>query len=1129
MPSDRSNPLLRYIRRLAGRPGDDGATDGQLLDAFLSQRDEAAFETLLRRHGPMVLATCRRILRDGQEAEDAFQATFLVLCRKAGSIGKGEFVGSWLYQVACRIALKVRADAARRPVLATPLPDLPAPAAPPDLDWRDLRLVLDEELSRLPEKYRAPLVLHYLEGKTVPQVAQGLGWTPGTVAGRLARARERLRAGLTRRGVTLTAATLAAALSQQAGAGVLPATLVKSAVKVTTLFVLGHAAVPGAVAPKAAALAKAVLHAMLLTKLKVAAGVLLAVAVTATGAGILSHHVVAGKQAAEGQIDVPQPTVQVADLSPQKPVEEQRTRTDRYGDPLPEGAVARLGTVHLRHGSVVFAVALSGDGATLASGGNDGIVHIWETKTGKEIRQFRDTQYDPESIGLGAVVGLAYTPDGSKLAIARLNEPVCLFDVKTGKQLHHFGDKRSRAHWLAFSPDGKTLAYAGRHPDPNGLNLADVKTGTVRLRLEGHRDRVHGMAFSPDAKTLASASADKTVRLWDAKSGKELRQFIGHQRGVHSLAFSADGRTIASAGEDQTIRLWETATGKELQRLDLPDKPEREDLPVLVALSADGKILISAQEYLIRFWDLATGKEIRNFRGHGRSWIDALSLSGDGKTLASAGHDHNVRLWKVPSGEPLHPLQGPFGPFCQIAHVAFSPDSRVVVTGEYNDPIRLWEAATGILLREIPHRGCSAFLPGGKTLISGGWEDGKIRLWEVATGKELRNFGAHRRGLHGMATAPGGRLLASTGDDCIRLWEIASGRLVHDFGGKQKSFPIHIIFSPDGKLLASAHVDGNVLLWDVTSGRVVRQIPTETGQQVGDIAFSPDGKLLAWSGIVALGRERSIRLSDVATGQEVRRLPGHGDALDSKAFSPDGKTLVWGGQHFRMLDLWEVRTGKKRRTLSGHQGQITCFAFSPDGTMLASASADTTVLIWDLTGRLRNQRRMAGTTADLKNPERLWSDLAGEDAEQADRAMSLLKGSPDQAVDLLQKHLLPVPVADPRQIARLLGDLDSDRFAVRDRAVRELEQLWEGAEPALRRLLEAKPALEVRRRAESLLARLEPARLRVSRAIEVLEHTGTPKARKFLAVLAGGAPGAWLTGEAKASLERLARRPSTEP
>src|SRR5947209_7426356 len=138
MASDHSNPLLRYIRRLAGRPGDGGGTDGQLLDCFLSQRDEAAFEALLGRHGPMVLGTCRRILRDGQEAEDAFQATFLVLCRKAASIGQGEFLGSWLYQVACRIALKARADAARRPVLAGPLPDLPDPAAAPELDWRDL-------------------------------------------------------------------------------------------------------------------------------------------------------------------------------------------------------------------------------------------------------------------------------------------------------------------------------------------------------------------------------------------------------------------------------------------------------------------------------------------------------------------------------------------------------------------------------------------------------------------------------------------------------------------------------------------------------------------------------------------------------------------------------------------------------------------------------------------------------------------------------------------------------------------------------------------------------------------------------------------------------------------------------
>src|SRR5438105_4411833 len=167
MANGQPAPLLRHIRRLAGLPADGERTDAQLLESFVSQHDQAAFEALLWRHGPMVLGTCRRITHVLHDAEDAFQATFLVLCRKAGSISRRESVSGWLHKVAYRIALKVKADASRQPILDSPNLEPPAPDAPPDLLWKDQRPVLDEELNHLPEKYRLPLILHYLEGKTI--------------------------------------------------------------------------------------------------------------------------------------------------------------------------------------------------------------------------------------------------------------------------------------------------------------------------------------------------------------------------------------------------------------------------------------------------------------------------------------------------------------------------------------------------------------------------------------------------------------------------------------------------------------------------------------------------------------------------------------------------------------------------------------------------------------------------------------------------------------------------------------------------------------------------------------------------------------------------------------------------
>ena len=201
MKKRERTPVTRYFRRLLSPRSASGLTDAQLLERFVADQDEAAFEILLWRHGPKVLGVCRRVLRHEQDAEDAFQATFLVLVRKAGSIGKRQSVGSWLYRVAYRVALRAKVSASKRNARQRVITDVPAAEAVPDLFSRDVALVLDEEVNRLPEKYRAAFVLCYLDGKTNEQAAQELGCPKGTILSRLAWARERLRVRLTRRGL----------------------------------------------------------------------------------------------------------------------------------------------------------------------------------------------------------------------------------------------------------------------------------------------------------------------------------------------------------------------------------------------------------------------------------------------------------------------------------------------------------------------------------------------------------------------------------------------------------------------------------------------------------------------------------------------------------------------------------------------------------------------------------------------------------------------------------------------------------------------------------------------------------------------------------------------------------------
>jgi RNA polymerase sigma factor (sigma-70 family) len=262
-------PVIQQLRKAVLVRDGAGLTDGQLLTLFIDQRDQVAFEALVKRHGPMVMGVCRRVLRNPQDREDAFQATFLVLVRKAASVVPREMVANWLYGVARTTAIRANALAAQRCKRERQVREMPEPETKePDL-WHDLRPLLDQELSRLPDKYRVAIVLCDLEGKSHKEAARQLGWPIGTLSGRLARARKLLAGRLRRHGLVLSGGVLAGVLSQNGMSASVPTSLVSSTVKAASLLAAGQAAVAGLVSMKAAALTEGVVITMLLNKLKV--------------------------------------------------------------------------------------------------------------------------------------------------------------------------------------------------------------------------------------------------------------------------------------------------------------------------------------------------------------------------------------------------------------------------------------------------------------------------------------------------------------------------------------------------------------------------------------------------------------------------------------------------------------------------------------------------------------------------------------------------------------------------------------------------------------------------------------------------------------------------------------------
>jgi WD40 repeat protein len=795
-------------------------------------------------------------------------------------------------------------------------------------------------------------------------------------------------------------------------------------------------------------------------------------------------------------------------------------RTDALGDPLPEGALARIGSGRLQHTARAILVAYSPDGKLLASCGNDRLVRLWDPATGKEVRRLQ---------GHGNWVNaVAFSPDGKTLASASYDRTVRLWDVATGKELRKFTGHAGMVRCVVFSPDGKRVASEG---GDHRVRLWDAATGKEERLLEGHQSNgTSNIAFSPDGKLLATVGDDHSLRLHDVQTAKEVCRCEGHGNDCESLCFSADGKRLVSGSLDGTARLWDAGTGKELRRF-----AGHEGGISSARLSPDGKTLATAgYDQTIRLWDVDGGKQLHRIAGH-RGMVSEVAFSPDGKVVASASWDHTIRLWDPATGKELRQSERPDNAIC----FALSSDCRLLAGGYGTGDIRFWDPATGKSLHQPLRDGSSvlalAFSGDGKLLAAGG-ADQTIGLWDPAAARMRRLQGAGGP-VHALAFAADGKVLASTSTaNTLCVWDVAAakeigGTLRQADGGQSANGVAAIALSPDGQTLVwlgwdlmpyLARVDGSRMLTLGTPGPATFARTGRPGPM--GLAFAPDGKTLAEAG----SDNTTLRLWETATGKERRALPAPEEGISAVAVAPDGRLLVTGAAD-GMIRLWDVAAGKVFRTLDGRQGAVVTLMFAGGGRLLLSVGEDGTALVWDAAA-LSNGLKRQSNTLSLAQLDTAWSDLSSEDAGKAYQAILSLAADPEQTVPLLRKRQLraPVPERGP-QVGELIKDLDDDDFAVRERASKELGKLGRAAEPPLRQALAGKPSHEVRRRAERILEDLRarpmsPEAVRGMRVVEVLERTGDAAARKALEDLAGGDPDALLTQDARGALERLERR-----
>jgi RNA polymerase sigma factor (sigma-70 family) len=1093
MTAASARQIVRVVGALAGALALASLSDREMLRRFAAARDEAAFAALVRRHGPMVLQSARRVLGNGPDAEDVFQAAFVLLARKAGAGRWRDSVGGWLHVVAHRLALAARREARlrrQRDGCATPRP---TPDALDEVTGRELCAALDEELGRLPEAYRDILVLCCLEGLTRDEAARRLGCSVGAVRGRLERGRELLRRRLSRRGITLSAGLAGLALTPSAGGAAVPALLVAA-----TLRAAHGPGLAGASA-RAAALAGGLLRTLAVRKLRaVAAAVVAACGVTvALGAGL------AGRQAPAPPPEAPAEGMP-ADRAEGRPA----LGKDAYGDPLPPGVVSRLGTVRLRQGANITSVAFLPDGKAAATASLDNTLRLWDLATGRELARFGE----PNGTTFhGQLFCLDVAPDGKRLVVGGNAVRLRVYDRPTGKEV--WTAQAGVVDAVAFSPDGGKVATAHRD---KGAAVWDARTGKEICQLRGHTEAVLGVAFTPDGKAVATAGGDKTVRLWDPATGRELRR-LEAEKPAAGPAFSPDGRLLASGGGGAAVLLWDVATGKEVRRLSFPEAWVRS-----VAFSPDGRTLAAASaDYdlhatrgRVLLFDVASGRRLRQLTEGDYQATEAVRFSPNGRTLAAVGgHDSTLHLYDVATGRDVSPVGGHQGPVMQGLFLA---GGRQAVTSGNDATVRCWDVATG---RELRRRaGAFVAAAGGTTLVSfAGVRGRELAFWDRVSGQELR-----RRKMSGdnsfLASDPAGTTLAVAGaDHAIRLFDIVTGEergLLEGHRGRIQG----LAFSADGSRLASAgQEDHSVRVWDVAR---VREL-SNFAASAFSVALSPDGSLVA-----AGGDDEGVRVWDVATLREVLWLKND-ETFWTRAcnvlFSPDGRTLATGSMNGQVR-LWEVATGQERRRLEGHPDWVACLAFTPNGRRLLTGGLDTSALVWDLAAL----PGIAEPRTDMAL-RALWEDLASPDAGRAYRAVLSTAAFPGRVVPLLKDRLPPAPrdLPQAKRLARLIADLDADAFDVREKAGRELDRLGEAAVPALRRALAGSPSAELRRRAEGLLEKWDPQTptgetLRQLRAVEALELADTAEARRLLKEWADGGE-TRRTHEARAALRRLGR------
>jgi WD40 repeat protein len=829
-------------------------------------------------------------------------------------------------------------------------------------------------------------------------------------------------------------------------------------------------------------------------------------------------------------------------------------------DPLPPGAVARFGSVRLLHGPHVEWLKFLADGKTIASCDEEK-VRLWDLSTGR-LQSTSPLPYavsSPMLLPDGTVMA-AFVPGARPPTIPRRHALGQLGAVGA------YGLGALGAGLGALGAFGGVLGAGGGIDSNARFQVIDSRSGKVRLTLPGKISSPPDLVSSPDGRFMAIKSGDAAVVVREFLTGKKiarLRPPKGQPFG--ELMFSADGKLLVGLHQEKTS-VWDIEKQQQLASRELPGDSASQ---ITGAFSPDSQTLAVSWSGSVHLYDARTLAEKKDFKPVPVNCM-ALVFVADGKELIGVTEASQLMRWSM-KGEQI-------GQAVQIkAHGrgwTVSNDAALLAFARDTGQIHLLDLRTG-RERAIPERRPlledTVCLPSGN--VASATEDGEVVVWDPKDGHEISK---HQLVEYDPTTrlrlSPNGQYaLRHHAEDKVTVHDVASGKVMLEL---EVRGPVE--FSPDGRLLATGLERGVWKLWDVARGKAIRTLEKEDIGRV--IAFAPDGRtftLAAARGAtvyeVATGSPRGIPFRPAGSREgELEPFVCPPDPV-SALYSRDGKSLIIiGDRQLRIFSttdsrlLWHIpleqqpylvgvsadgrwlasadrdqapstiwirdlgskKPAKIVHELRVHMAELTSLGFTADGKYLVSSSIDGTALAWDVAQFVAAVERSVPPDEALLS--KWWNLLADSDPKKTSEAMQGFEGFPTQSVAFLRTRLRPAEGPKPGRIAELIRDLDASRFATRQRAMQELEELRELAEPQLEAVLKHRPALELANRVKQLLEKLDepltdPERLRQLRAVELLERIGTPEAKKLLENLAGGVPEAILTREAKASLHRLSR------